>query len=240
MRLVVTRPQQDAEPLARQLVAAGHEVIMAPLLSIAPVGAPIPERDYQAVLITSANGARALEGRRELERLKKAMAIVVGPASAAAALGAGFARVEQADGDVASLARTAIASLGPKNGPLLHVSGAVTAGDLASTLAESGFEVDRVVAYEAHPAQALPGDCAAEMAAGKADGVTLYSPRTARIWVELVLAADLATRAAQMNHYCLSDNVAREVHEGLGAGVAVQVAPRPDEAALIEMIPAPA
>jgi uroporphyrinogen-III synthase len=247
MRLIVTRPREDARRLSQRLAAAGHEVILAPLLDIWPRDdQPVPERPYQAVLITSANGARALMHRPELARLIRATAIAVGPASAAAARDAGFVRVAQAEGDVAALACSATGVLRPEDGPLLYVSGAVTAGDLASSLGASGFEVDRVVAYEARPVEALPEQCASALAAvaagvaGAAEGVILYSPRTARIWASLVAAADLVPAAMQLSHYCLSDNVAASVRYGLGAAVRVQVASRPDEAALLEIIPKPA
>ena len=241
MRLIVTRPREDARPLGRRLEALGHEVMLAPLLSIRRAGRlTIPQRDYQAVLITSANSARAIGGRPELQHLKGATALVVGPASAAAAARIGFSHIEQADGDVAALVGSAIAVLRPAGGPLLYVSGAVTAGDLAGRLEASGFDVDRVVAYEARPADRLPKACAAAMAAGKADGVLLFSPRSARIWAALVSAADLTDAAAQLTNYCLSENVAGAVLSGLGAEVATQVSPLPDETALLAMIPAPA
>jgi uroporphyrinogen-III synthase len=237
VRLIVTRPEADAAAPGQHLEAAGHAVIQAPLLSIRPVEElEVPERDYQAILITSANGARALEGHAELARLREATAIVVGPASAEAAALAGFIRIEQAGGDVHALVRSVLALLRPGDGPLLYVSGAVTAGDLAATLQASGFEVDRVVAYEARPAEALPGPCAAAMAAGGADGVVLYSPRSARIWAKLVVEAGLAAAAMQMVHYCLSDNVAGALREGLGEDVAVQVARQPNESALLALI----
>ena len=240
MRLIVTRPQEDARSLGRRLTTAGHTVIAAPLLSIRRIAeAPIPERPYQAVLITSANGARALEGRSELERLKSATALVVGRSSAVAAAGAGFARIEVAGGDVAALARRAVQLLRPDDGPLLYVSGAVTAGELASDLAASGFEVDRVVAYVASPAVALPKRCATALAAGKVDGVILFSPRTARIWATLAAAAGQAPAAVRLVHYCLSQNVAATVCNTLGAGVTVEVARRPDEAALLELFATP-
>ncbi len=240
MRLIVTRPRDEARPLARRLAAAGHDVILAPLLDIRPVAdLTIPERGYQAVLITSANGPRALSGRPELERLKSAAALVVGPASARAARSIGFARVVQADGDVASLARSTIALLRPDDGPLLYVSGAVTAGKLTSVLEASGFEVDRLIAYEACPAESLPSACATALAAGRAHGVLLFSPRTARIWARLLASADLASAAAKLVHYCLSENVAAALRDHLGADVTVQVAPRPDEAAVLDMVGAP-
>jgi uroporphyrinogen-III synthase len=241
MRLIVTRPRQDARPLARRLEALGHEVLLAPLLSIRLTARlTIPERDYQAVLITSANGARAISGRPELARLKGAKALVVGPASAAAAARVGFTRIEQADGDVAALVGSAIAVLRPAGGPVLYVSGAVTAGELEAKLEAAGFDVDRVVAYEARPAERLPKACVAALAAGKADGVLLFSPRSARIWAALVSAAELTDAAAQLTHYCLSENVAGAMLGGLGAAVATQVSPLPEEASLLAMIPAPA
>lgn len=241
MRLIVTRPAEDAAPLCRRLAAAGHEPILSPLLEIRPVtGLAIPPGNYQAVLITSANGARVLAGRPGIERLKQAVALAVGPASAEAAREAGFGHVVAAGGDVAALARMALATLHPEDGPLLYVSGAVTGGGLASSLAASGFEVDTVIAYEALPAAALPEPCAAALEEGKADGVLLYSPRTARIWVKLVEAAGLVPAAARLTHYCLSGNVAAAVRDGIGDNVPLQVASRPDESALLEMIPPPA
>jgi uroporphyrinogen-III synthase len=241
MRLIVTRPPEDAQPLAERLAAAGHEAILAPLLTILRTAElNIPARDYQAVLITSANGARALAGRPGIERLTGIQAIVVGPASAQAARQAGFSRIAEADGDVIALARKAIGILRPEDGPLLYVSGAVTAGELAASLEASGFEVDRVVAYEARPAEALPDLCASALAAGAADGVLLFSPRTARIWGNLVVAAGLAPAAVQLIHYCLSDNVAIALRHALGSDLKVRVAARPDEAGMLEMVSATA
>ena len=241
MQLVVTRPLEDARPLARRLEALGHDVMLAPLMSIRRADRmTIPERNYQAVLITSANGARALGGRPELARLKGATALVVGPSSAAAAARIGFSHIAEADGDVAALIASAIALLRPAGGPLLYVSGAVTAGDLAGKLEASGFDIDRVVAYEARPADRLPKACAAAMAGGKVEGVLLFSPRSARIWTALVSAADLTDAAAQLTHYCLSENVADAVLSGLGAEVATLVSPLSEEGSLLAMIPAPA
>lgn len=61
MRVIVTRPAEDAADLAATLSGMGHETILAPLLDIrlAP-DADLPALPWQAVLITSANGARAL------------------------------------------------------------------------------------------------------------------------------------------------------------------------------------
>ena len=36
MRVAVTRPEEDAGPLTAKLEAMGHEVVMAPLMTIRP------------------------------------------------------------------------------------------------------------------------------------------------------------------------------------------------------------
>ena len=61
MRVLITRPEDDARPLAERLAARGIEALVEPLLIIVPVaGAELDLDGVQALLVTSANGARAL------------------------------------------------------------------------------------------------------------------------------------------------------------------------------------
>ena len=61
MRIAVTRPEEDAGALKARLEAMGHQVVMAPLMTIRPrAGVIIPDLPWQAVAVTSANGIRAL------------------------------------------------------------------------------------------------------------------------------------------------------------------------------------
>ena len=82
MRIVVTRPAQQAEPLASRLASLGHEVVVCPLIEIEPVGDdPIDTSDYDWVIVTSPNGAREF-ARRQTGELRSVAAI--GPGTAAA------------------------------------------------------------------------------------------------------------------------------------------------------------
>lgn len=241
MRLIVTRPEEDARPLAERLAGMGQEVILAPLLSIRrrdPI--TIPDRPYQAVLITSANGARAIAESEGMATLKKARAFAVGPASAMAAYDAAFLSVFEADGEVSGLARGLRELLSPEAGPLLYISGAVTAGDLEGSLEEAGFDVDRLISYDAVPAEALPQQCSAALREGRADGVLLFSPRSAAIWAELVSAAGLEQAAQRLAHYCLSDNVAATLARAWGQNLDMRVPAGPEEDALLDLIGAAA
>src|SRR5262249_3430191 len=103
LRALVTRPEEDAAPLAAALAERGIDVTLEPLLSIHPLpDAPIDLTGVQALLFTSANGARSfaeLAGGRGLPGWRDLPAFAVGDATATAARNAGFAHVESAGGD---------------------------------------------------------------------------------------------------------------------------------------------
>ena len=85
MRLLITRPEQDAGALAAALSEHGHSARLEPLIAIVPdPDAVIPDKRYQAVLVTSANGVRALAGNAGFERLQGTPVLAVGRASAEA------------------------------------------------------------------------------------------------------------------------------------------------------------
>jgi uroporphyrinogen-III synthase len=218
MKLVVTRPIEDAGQLAAALEARGHQVIVAPLLRIVPrKDVTIPDRPYAALLATSANAIRALA---DSEKLRDLPLYVVGPQSLAAAKAAGFCKAEAHGGDVLGLARFVEENLQPSSRPLLYLSGAETSGDLAGVLAKNGFEVERCILYDAVPASSVVVE--------HADGVLLYSPRTARIWSELVPEQI----AAPMIHFCLSANVARALPQPRR----ILVADSPNESAMLALL----
>jgi uroporphyrinogen-III synthase len=234
VRFIVTRPEEEGRALAARLAAAGHEMVLAPLLAIAGRAAAIPQHDYQAVLLTSANGARALARHPDRQRLEGVAVHAVGPASAAAMREAGWRRVGQAGGDVTALIEQVRRDLDPASGPLLYVSGETVSGDLEGTLRAAGFAVDRVVLYAAEPVATLPEAAATALVERGADGVLLYSPRTAQIWVRLATAAGLDAAAAKLRHLCLSQAVAARVGAAFPEAP-VAVAERPDEEAMLAL-----
>jgi uroporphyrinogen-III synthase len=236
MRLLITRPQEDAAELAAELARRGHEVLIEPLLEIEPVE-PKPELPLdgvQAVLLTSANGARALAATTERRDLP---VLAVGERTAEAARAAGFAQVASASGDVEDLARLARETLNPAQGKLLHIGGTAVAGDLVGALAGAGFQAERIALYDARPATALSGATMAALGRGDLDGVLLFSPRSAATFVDLVKAADLADACRRLTAYCLSPAVAKAL-DGLGFA-ATRVAERPEQAALLALIAPP-
>jgi uroporphyrinogen-III synthase len=203
--VLITRPAEDAAPLADSVRAAGLVPVIESLLGVAPTGEPVSLDGVQAVLLTSANGARALAAaidRRDVP------VFAVGDATARAARGAGFAAAESAAGNVDALAALVRRRCVPDRGVLLHVSGRDVAGNLAGLLADGGFAVRRAVLYRAEAATALSAETRAEMAAGRIAAALFFSPRTARSFVTLATAAGLGEACRRIAAFCLSPAVA--------------------------------
>jgi uroporphyrinogen III methyltransferase/synthase len=82
VRIVVTRPADQAEPLAARLRDLGHDVVVCPLIEIEPLGDdPIEVASYDWVVVTSPNGANELARRRSGDPRQLA---AIGPGTAEA------------------------------------------------------------------------------------------------------------------------------------------------------------
>ena len=233
MRILVTRPQPDADNTAQLLRESGHEVIIAPLLEI--VATDIPESfdlaGIQAVLITSANGVRGLAAATS-ERAIRVLA--VGAASAEAARALGFVRVENAGGDVTSLAELVSVTLDPAAGRLLHVAGSVTAGDLSGILTKSGYKVEKNALYRAETPETLPETVKIALESDEIDAVALFSPRSAKVFQDLVTQSGMRGKLQKVTAYCLSQAVADALNSGLFADVHVSYTP--DHQGILDII----
>jgi uroporphyrinogen-III synthase len=233
VRLLVTRP--DGERTAADLRARGHEPILAPLLRIEPIAEADLGGAWVAVVLTSANAARALALHPRCTEVTALPAFAVGGRSAQAAREVGFTDVASADGDVTDLAGLIVERIG--TGMLLYLAGEDRAGDLAGELGEHGLDVRTVVTYRATPAGSLPQDARAALAAGRIDGALHYSRRSAEVFVDAARRAGVLGEALALVHYCLSAQVAEPLAEA-GAS-AIRTARRPDEAALLELLDRP-
>jgi len=211
---------------------------MAPLLTIhlKEEAAPSLKTDLDqvaAVLVTSSNGVRALA---QLDPRRDMQLLAVGPVTASVARGCGFTRIVTADGDVKALAKTAISALQPTEGPVLHIAGSAQAGDLFGALVQAGFTVRRRILYEASAAKFLPNEAVTALKTGQLAAVTLFSPRTAAIFVALICAAGLASSCRTVAALCLSKAVAEEA-KAL-PWQKILVSERSDAQAVLDLLPA--
>jgi uroporphyrinogen-III synthase len=109
VRVIVTRPREQAGPLVSRLEALGHEVVVCPLIDVEPLPGRVEVEGYDWVIVTSPNGARELVTRAEGE-LPRIAAVGPGTSEALRELGvepAFVPRVSSQDGLLAEFPRPA-------------------------------------------------------------------------------------------------------------------------------------
>lgn len=230
MRLLVTRPEPDGERTAASLRARGHEVLLAPLLRIEAVEFELPGEPLSAVVMTSANAARAIARHPRREALTALAAFTVGRHTAEAARAAGFREVHSADGDKDDLAALLHAHYGERSAPLLYLAGEDRAGDLTA----GGMRMLTAVVYRAVKVERFAPAVASALRQGALDGVLHFSRRSAQAYFDCAARAGILERALAPVQFCLSRQVAQPL-TAAGAA-AIRIAPQPDEAAMIDLV----
>jgi uroporphyrinogen-III synthase len=219
MRLLVTRPVDEAARTAARLVSLGHEPVFAPVMEIAPTGAALPAGPFDLVIATS---ARALRGVGAPE----APLACVGEKTAVAGRQAGFALACVAP-DAERLADVLLADPSPRRA--LYLAGRERRAELEARLRTAGWSVDLVEVYAAGPVAVWPAEVRAALVAGTIDGVLHYSPRSAELALGLIGPA-----RERLAHFCLSPAVAR-VCAGHVADDRIFVASQPTEDCLLTL-----
>lgn len=230
MKVLVTRPEEDAADTVRRLGEAGHTSVVAPVLQIRfHKTTALAVGGVQAWLATSRNGVRALvhnDARRDVPLL------AVGRSTAELARNSGFDQVHNADGDVGDLVDLASERMKPSAGRLVHAAGKEVAGDLLGSLEAKGFSVERQVLYAAEPVSELEADTASLLARRQIDAALFFSARSAGVFASLVTKDEqLLLALARMTAICISDRAAAAL-----AGLSfadIRVADRPNQDALL-------
>jgi uroporphyrinogen-III synthase len=236
VRVLVTRPEPDAERTAQKLRARGCDVLLAPVLQIElVVEADLGKGPWDAIAMTSANAAEALRQHPRRKELVALPVLTVGRRTAEATRAVGFTDVASADGNEQALAQL-IGGRYRGGNKMLYLAGEDRAGDLAAAVAPKGVKVDTVVVYRAVAAQHLAPPVVAALKAGTVDGVTHFSRRSAAIYLDCARAAGVLDSALTPFHYCLSQAVAEPL---MAAGAKqIGVAKSPEENALLDLVAA--
>jgi uroporphyrinogen-III synthase len=232
MRVLVTRPIEDAKRTASRLSAMGHVPLLSPMLEIHyRQGPELCFAKVQAIVATSANGVRALI-RRTVKRDLPVFA--VGEQTASAARAAGFADVRSAQGNALTLADAIAGWASPEDGFLFHAAGSASAGKLSELLREYGFQFRRDVLYDVEPVQSFSHEAAQAFRAGEVDAVLIYSPRSAENFSRCVREAGLTARCSGFIAACISEAAADRC-SGLPLRE-IRVASHPSEDAILELL----
>ncbi|WP_416896300.1 MAG: uroporphyrinogen-III synthase [Minwuia sp.] len=235
MRVLVTRPRDDAEDTARRLADLGHEVLIEPVLDIRFLRpASVDLAGFQAFLATSRNGVRALVHAGAPRNMPL---MAVGRSTAALARESGFVEVHDADGDVQDLAALVQRRLKPDGAPLFHAAGSDRTGDLRGELEVAGYSVRREALYEAVQASAFSPEAEKALKYRQIDAVLFFSPRSAEAFARLALPNDgVRLACGDMAAICISERTVRSLHPLSFRDV--RVAGRPNQDALMACLPA--
>jgi uroporphyrinogen-III synthase len=187
---------------------------------------------WAAILVTSANAARAIAAHARLGLLIELPVFAVGERSAQAMRAAGFTEAIAAGGAVSDLARLVVARM-KRGASLLYLAGEERSGELAGDLRGQGFAVTTIVVYRAVAEAVLP-PVAVDVLGSGIDGVLHFSRRSAEAYVNAARASGVLASALRPAQFCLSAQIAEPL-ESAGAAT-IRIAPQPTEAALVELI----
>ena len=232
MRMLVTRPEPDAQATLDRLAALGIDGLAVPLLTRHVLDFHVPSPSgFAALAITSANALRALEDSGKLDDLRHLPVYAVGDRTAHEARELGFTEVFSADGTLDRLATSLALAL--LEGPVLYPAGRHLSGDLAHALAPHGIMVVTVTVYEMVADSAVPETVIDALESGALSAVLVYSRRTAEIFGELVGTRLSAAKKRDLAVICLSENVAQPLLTN--HFTRVHLADRPDEEAMMTL-----
>lgn len=228
-RMLVTRPEPDAQSSLARLQALGIDGMVAPLMERVGIAVSLPPADgFAAMVLTSANAVRTLVERGVVGDYAHLPVLAVGDRTARDAQAAGFERVSSAAGAFADLVN-AIGLSGLK-GPLLYPTGKHQSADLAKALAPQGVMVVTARIYDMVAVDALAPAVLAGLGEGDIHAVLVYSRRTAEIFAQLTHSLERRQRQ-RLGMLCLSEAVAEPLLEAHFNRISL--ADRPDEEAMM-------
>ena len=214
--ILVTRPEPACGETVARLAALGYDTIAAPALIATALPPRALDLNGATLIVTSPQSARFLKDWSQLHRQP---VLAVGARTAALLQASGFTNVAVGGGTadrLPALVKTEAAIL----------LGAPSTGHaLVRQLRATGIHTRRVSTYRVTDATRLSGDINS-LLEKQSVCVLFYSARTARSFLYLAAAYDLARHTA----VCLSETIA--VVARLGGFGQVQVAAAPTEDAL--------
>lgn len=208
MRLLVTRAEADATETAARLEGLGHTVLIEPLLVIEFTPAPRGTFKPGAIIFTSRNAVRAVASWPMAAAWRDTPVYVVGEETGKSAARAGFTDIRIGPGTAEGLSDHVLSTYDRAAGTILYPAAEEVSVDLDAALSAAGIGVLQVEAYRAVPPQELSERAKKALTGGELDGVLLFSRRTAGIFRDLVLKAELAAPAGKLTYFVLSDQVA--------------------------------
>jgi uroporphyrinogen-III synthase len=176
MRVIVTRPLDQARHTASRLIAMGHEPIILPLTEIAPLDADLSALDTcDTLVVTSRNAIASLASRTGLHTKP---VFAVGAATAEELRRAGFTAVQSANGNAQDLADLVRESL-PAPARIGYPCGQIRSPTLETTLRGAGYTIVAIEVYQTHLVSYTTNTLSAVFAVAEPTAVIIMSTANA-------------------------------------------------------------
>ena len=231
VRVLLTRAADDAARTADTLLAAGHDVVLSPVIEIVALEATWPASVVDAVLATSANAFEVPDFGPAPEARRLMPLFLVGERTVERAREHGFEGASIVAANAAALS-LAFGTMAHRPRRLVYLAGRDRKPDIEAALADAGQVVEVLEVYRAQATAALTEEAETAIRAKDLDAVLHYSRRSATLFAEL--ASGRGLDISGLRHLCLSGDVAAPLHErGLPH---VEIAGAPNEAALLGLL----
>ena len=230
--VLVTRPEPGATRTAERLTTLGFRPLVLPLTVIRSLPVAIPDRQYDAVAITSANALRHAP-QVSLRPFLHLPCFAVGEATAELARRAGFEHVYTGNGDGALLAGAINDSIMPGAG-LLYLTGRIRSPLFEEISGRTGRIVTPVAVYDTLPEIYDTDYLTGLFNTLPVDACLLYSVGGAEAFIGTIGKTSIHHLLESAEILCLSAGIAAVV-SGQGFG-RVRTAIVPRETALLEML----
>lgn len=195
MKILITRPIDEATALAKEITDLGHHPVIAPLLEI-ELFQSIDFKDfgkYEAIIISSKNTLKAISNAD-----KKLKLFIVGEQSTEFAKSLGFINTTYAGSNITELKKY----IDPCNN-LLYLSGI----DISDDLSSLGNKITRLEVYQAKAIKSASNDFLSFIKLNHLKLCVFFSKRTAQIFLNLIKKYKLESYCDKMISLSLSDAI---------------------------------
>lgn len=236
MRVLVTRPAEQAAATAAVLAILGHEAVISPVIEITPTRAKWPSGAVDRLIATSTRAFECLQMEPDFptaETRRLLPLFVVGDKTLAAARAAGFTGPATVAADVQHLAPLLLANL-RRVTRVLYLAGRDRKPDLETICAEAGAPLSIVEVYTAEAKSQLSGEAQAALDEGSVAAVLHYSRRSAAIFLELMEAEGFDS--SRLMHVAISEDAAGPLRAPDLSHLRVGVAASPCESDMMVLL----
>lgn len=219
--VLLTRPREESDDVAREVEAIGYRAVIEPLLSVVPVDFTPPHLSrYAGLVFTSAHAPRFFPAAVHPD----IPVYTVGDHTAQAAQAAGYHNVQSASGDLNDLEKM-ISGL---PGNFLYVRG--------MDISRPPHQVmDDVIVYQAVKTTALSPAGLAFLDEGAISYAMFFSARTAAVFTEIIRASAKEARIKGIRALCIGPGMVESLSVLPWQGI--EVAATPDRHGMLALLP---